>query len=67
MSSTTAANRPATIVALQLSRPIRSAKFHVLGANDPQPAKIGGTTARPEVILPYFGVYVDVELEHADA
>jgi hypothetical protein len=58
---------PGEIVALQISRPIRSARFHVLGANEPQPAKIRGTTARPEVVLPYFGVYVAVELEHAHA
>jgi hypothetical protein len=58
---------PGNEVVLQINRPVRSAAFHVLGSAQPQPARLGGTPARPELILPDFGVYVAVELEHPHA
>ncbi len=54
-------------VVLQVTRPVRSAKVHIPGTAEPKPVQIGGNPARPEFTIPYFSVYLAVELEHAHA
>jgi hypothetical protein len=55
------------VVALQLTRPVRSAKIHIPGTLESKSVEIGGDPARPEVLIPHFSVYLAVELEHAHA
>ena len=55
------------VVVLQVSRPVQSALIHSPNSTQPVAAKITGTANRPEIVLPYFSVYIAVELEHAHA
>ena len=55
------------IVVLQVTRPVKSARIHLPGAAEPKSVAIGGDPARPEIVIPYFSVYLAVELEHAHA
>ena len=54
-------------VALQVNRPVSSARFHSPGASGPSPSKLTGNPARPEIIIPDVLVYIAVELEYAHA
>lgn len=54
-------------VVLQVTRPVLSARVHTPGTSEPKSVKIGGDPARPEITIPYFSVYLAVELEHAHA
>jgi len=58
---------PGHEVALQVNRPVKSARFHSPGASEPSAAKLTQNPARPEIILPDVLVYIAVELEYAHA
>ena len=58
---------PGHEVVLQLSRPIKAARFHSPDSAAPSAAAVTGNPARPEIILPDISVYIAVELEYAHA
>jgi hypothetical protein len=54
-------------VVLQVTRPVRSAKVHIPGAAEAKIVTVGGNSARPEIEIPHFSVYIAVELDQAHA
>jgi hypothetical protein len=57
----------AHVVALQVTRSVRSARIHIPGEAESRVARPSGHPARPELTIPHFSVYLAVELEHAHA
>jgi hypothetical protein len=58
---------PGHEVVLQVSRPIRSARFHRPESVGPFSAHLTGNPARPEIVIPDMSVYIAVELEYDHA
>jgi hypothetical protein len=58
---------PGHIVVLQVNRRVKSARVHLPGSPAASPVALGGTPAKPEIVLPDFSVYAAVELEQAHA
>jgi len=58
---------PGHEVVLQVSRPVKSARFHDPRSASPPAVTLTGNPARPEFVLPDISVYIAVELEYAHA
>jgi len=54
-------------VVLQVTRPVVSARVHQPFQDAPKTVQVAGEKERPEITIPYFAVYLAVELEHPHA